>query len=273
MQDEKRFYVYVHRRKTDGRIFYVGKGSANRAWAMKRDYNPHWGRINKKHGTVVEICQYDMLEEDSFLLEGWLIAKFRHEGLILANLTDGGEGASGIKFSDEEIQKRRDRATGRRHSEETKEKLRVLMLGNQDCGTKGDLHPCYDSAIRHFIHADGLEYIGTSFGFAKEMSFPNSAVRKLVRDKFRTYLGWMIKGMEPRVLGRKKEKHHFWGRQAFENPVCKRDVMSFVNIDGTEFTGTRSEFYTRFNLHRSSVSGLFNGRLKSYRGWKINAHT
>ena len=48
------FYVYVHRTADTGRIFYVGKGTKNRAWT-KGSRNLHWRNIVNKHGYTVEI--------------------------------------------------------------------------------------------------------------------------------------------------------------------------------------------------------------------------
>lgn len=55
------FYVYLHRRATDGRVFYVGKGVSTRAW-RKDKRNQHWKNIVKKHGYIVEIVQDGMQE-------------------------------------------------------------------------------------------------------------------------------------------------------------------------------------------------------------------
>ena len=91
IQMENIYYVYIHTRNDTGVPFYVGKGHSNRAWSHYRS-NPHWKYIVNKHGFDVIISQGNMSEEDAFLLEMWLIAKFRHEGHILVNMTDGGEG-------------------------------------------------------------------------------------------------------------------------------------------------------------------------------------
>ena len=90
-----RFYVYIHTRNDTDEVFYVGKGSGKRAW-KKRSYNKWWTRVSEKHGYRVKIIQRNMSEDDAFLLEMWLIAKFRHEGVDLCNMTDGGEGSSGV---------------------------------------------------------------------------------------------------------------------------------------------------------------------------------
>lgn len=90
------YYVYVHSRQTDGTPFYVGMGSYGRAYensGSRRNFI--WHRINKKHGTIIDICQRDMSRNSALLLEMWLIAKFRNEGFRLANMTMGGEGTLG----------------------------------------------------------------------------------------------------------------------------------------------------------------------------------
>ena len=89
------YYVYLHRRMSDGRIFYVGKGSDKRAKDTLHR-NIVWKNIFAKHGRSIEFCQVGMVENDAHLLEMWLIAKLRHEGVFLANMTDGGEGLSGM---------------------------------------------------------------------------------------------------------------------------------------------------------------------------------
>src|SRR5574340_1057673 len=51
------FYTYVHLRKTDGKVFYVGKGQGSRAFFM-HNRNAHWGRVVAKHGIEVVIVAH-----------------------------------------------------------------------------------------------------------------------------------------------------------------------------------------------------------------------
>ena len=98
------YYVYLHRRASDGSIFYVGKGKGERYISLSKSERPNikWINVSNKHGVVAEIVQDGMSESDAFLLEMWLIAKFRHEGIDLSNMTDGGEGVSGYSWSQEQ---------------------------------------------------------------------------------------------------------------------------------------------------------------------------
>ncbi len=89
-----RHYVYVHRRASDGRIFYVGKGShPDRARASDRR-NRHWQAIVAKHGVVVEVVQHFETDALAQQCERDLIAWYGRAAL--ANMTDGGDGCAGL---------------------------------------------------------------------------------------------------------------------------------------------------------------------------------
>lgn len=96
------FYVYLHRRATDGRVFYVGKGKSKR-YASLKSRTAFWKNIVAKHGYTVEFVQRDIQEWYAFELEKELIAYYGRENLC--NLTDGGEGVSGVKWSEESRKK------------------------------------------------------------------------------------------------------------------------------------------------------------------------
>lgn len=99
-----KYFVYIHRRATDGRVFYVGKGCRYR---HKSTWNrsAHWHNIVNKHGYTIEIVENGMTEKDAFALEIDLIAKYKDHGLC--NRTIGGEGASGVIVSEETKAKHR----------------------------------------------------------------------------------------------------------------------------------------------------------------------
>lgn len=87
MQEDRRFYVYAHRRKTDGSIFYVGKGQGNRC-NVSFGRNPWWHHIAEKHGWEVEILAGNLTNKEAMAREKLEIAS--RKGLV--NLTTGGEG-------------------------------------------------------------------------------------------------------------------------------------------------------------------------------------
>lgn len=102
------FYVYVHRKQSDNNIFYVGKGKDYRAFS-KKSRNKHWHNIVNKHGLKVEVVLNNLTENQALNLEIELIKFYGLDNLC--NMTNGGDGVSGLK-----------------HSDKTKNKLRELSI-------------------------------------------------------------------------------------------------------------------------------------------------
>ena len=100
------FYVYLHRRLDTMGVFYVGKGSKDRAWMVSsrsRDKNSHWGNVAKKHGIYIEIVKDKLQEWYALELEIELIALYGRSDSKsgkLVNKTDGGESGLGIIFTE-----------------------------------------------------------------------------------------------------------------------------------------------------------------------------
>lgn len=131
------FYVYEHWRPDTGQCFYVGKGKANRAFYFKRGHNKHYTNIVQhltKLGLYVhvQIPHAHLFEADSLKLEIERIAYWRALGVVLVNLTDGGDGVSGYKSSPEKIEAHRQKILGKKkHTAEWKARARKRMLGKK----------------------------------------------------------------------------------------------------------------------------------------------
>lgn len=124
------FYAYLHCRP-DGTPFYVGKGNKNRLRRKNRPMNPHHTNIVKKYGVdnILIGAMECSTEEISFDLERGLIKRLRAMGVEIVNCTDGGEGCSGLRMSNEAKQKMRARKIGRKLSPEHIEKIRKSQIG------------------------------------------------------------------------------------------------------------------------------------------------
>lgn len=120
-----KYYVYVHKKATDNSVFYVGRGKLKRK-TSRQNRNLHWKHIVDKHGFYVEIIEENLSLEESNEKEIYWIKKYRDDGLVLANIADGGGGVSGRARTQEEKQRISKKLTGKPHSEEHKAK----MLGN-----------------------------------------------------------------------------------------------------------------------------------------------
>ncbi|MEI8286754.1 MAG: NUMOD3 domain-containing DNA-binding protein [Actinomycetes bacterium] len=118
------FYTYAHINKDTNKIFYIGKGAKNRYKSIARR-NKYWHNIVKKYGFNAEILAYWASEKEAFDHEMLLISCFKDMGYKLANMTDGGEGISGYKHSQENKLKMSKKTL----SKETKIKIGLAHLG------------------------------------------------------------------------------------------------------------------------------------------------
>jgi hypothetical protein len=127
------YYIYAYLRK-DGTPYYIGKGSGNRAWAdhKTRSGKPCGGIQRPEDNDYITLLETNLTELGAFALERryirWYGRKSNNTG-ILRNLTDGGDGISGWKHSEETKEKCRSGNIGKKRSEETKLKMRLAKLG------------------------------------------------------------------------------------------------------------------------------------------------
>jgi hypothetical protein len=90
--------VYEHRRNDNGNVFYIGIGFDKKRANTKKGRNKYWHNIVNKCGYTVNITHKDICKEEACSIEKYLISFWR-EALgknNLANITDGGEGMSGV---------------------------------------------------------------------------------------------------------------------------------------------------------------------------------
>lgn len=138
--DERKYYVYGYIRLDTNTYFYIGKGKDNRYLRLD-NRKQHFMNIYNKVECVVEILYNNLTEDEAFQLEvdtiydlvfneGYSIdikgIRKNTNGCHLVNCTWGGEGTSGlsIKQSQETINKRVAKNTGKKRTEEQKKKLR-----------------------------------------------------------------------------------------------------------------------------------------------------
>ena len=101
---ENKFYVYIHRRKSDGLPFYVGKGSDKRAW-ITGNRKSYWKSVVRKHGFTVEIVSWFSDEAEAYSAEVILIEELRSHGMPIVNFQSGGDRCSGWNHRKETISK------------------------------------------------------------------------------------------------------------------------------------------------------------------------
>jgi len=141
-------YVYLHKKKSDDELFYVGISKSNDDLYTRandiRKRSDFWKRLVKKYGFYVEIYKSNISWEEAKKIEIKLIKKHGRINLktgILCNLTDGGEGCIGFEITDayrEKLSKaskgkgkrfgKENHFYGKTHTKETRNKISEALL-------------------------------------------------------------------------------------------------------------------------------------------------
>jgi hypothetical protein len=118
--------VYIHIRKDKNEPFYVGIYENKYRPFEKTRRNDIWDKIVSKTEFDVKILQEGLTWDEACQMERDLIKQYGRINLntgILANLTDGGDGAVGLIRTEEHSRKISESQKGKIVSEETKSKV------------------------------------------------------------------------------------------------------------------------------------------------------
>lgn len=131
MTQECKYFVYSHVRQDKNEIFYIGMGTIQnkgnkyaRAFS-KYGRNKHWKRITNKTSYIVNIL-FEFIDIDSCKNKEIELIKLYGKvvnGGLLCNLTDGGDGMSGLLHSEKTKKLIGEKSKGRIHSLESRKKI------------------------------------------------------------------------------------------------------------------------------------------------------
>lgn len=202
--ETREYYIYLHITLSTNKVFYIGKGKGNR-YKSKQNRNKYWLNTVNKYGYYPLIYKDNLTEKEAFELEKELII-FYSTITNLTNLTDGGEGTSGYKYTEEQKKNCVDRF------------YRVL---------KENGHPFRNNKIYTIQNNITNEiFTGTIDEIAEKLNLKRATINVLVRGKIKSSNNWHMKGNEN-----------------FKKLPKDSTIFTFINHKTNDsFTGNRSEF-------------------------------
>jgi len=277
VNNENRYFVYcfVDTRKPGKYIFgdfqfdyepiYIGKGQGNRPQRHFTLYKTANTRFYSKLKSIMEgndrpeiiYINKDLTEIDAFKQEVYFIKLIGRieKGGTLTNLTDGGDGQSGFKFSDETRAKmsfdrtgEKNPMSGKHHSDEGKINISLSKKGSVS----------WRKGVK-----------GVSPETSKKMS--TSAKIRIQRD------GNPMEGKKHRSESIEKMKKNHIAKYGKDNPNFGRvysqdekttDTWKLTNIDGREeIVNNLTKFCKENGLNASCMREISYGTQKKHRGW------
>jgi len=154
--------VYLHKRKDNNEVFYIGIGKNEKRAYTKHKRTEYWQKITSKYGYFVEITHNSLIWEEACCIEKYLINFWRDNSASeICNFTDGGEGTLGFSLSENSRKKLSDTQKlrlsnkekhgmyGKKHTKESIEKNRNSNKGSNSIllGKLGNLHPRFGRKI------------------------------------------------------------------------------------------------------------------------------
>ena len=125
------FYTYVYLRE-DGTPYYIGKGKGDRAYSKRRK-----GVKRPRDEKRILILKKGLTEQEAFRHEKYMISVFGRKDLetgILLNRSDGGDGNSGYRHTEETKARISKTSSGRKLKPRTKihrERLSAALRGKK----------------------------------------------------------------------------------------------------------------------------------------------
>jgi hypothetical protein len=269
MKSERgKFYVYVHRKKSDGNVFYIGKGTGRR-FKSKEGRNQHWKNVAEKHGWEAEIIAFFLQERCAFSYERILISLIGMNNL--ANKTNGGEGVSGYKAPPEVRAKLSAARLGAKKSPEHAEKVAAWHRGKKRPeSTKKLISEKASERLsdprRHWHASENVKTwwheiygikIATHIEMSEDFDLSLEMLKRVESGSAFSYCGWKVAGVR-----NYSEKY---------GPNCNSfdpRVFVWAKPGESNFIGTRWDFASAKGIDKNSTYGIASGQTKTLKGWR-----
>lgn len=232
------YYVYAHRKASDGFVFYIGKGTGKRAWSSFQR-NEKWKKTVEVNGFWVDMIRENMPQCCALSLESATI--FATGKRYLCNIMNGGIGRNGWSHSEEA----RAKISAANKGKSITEKARLALRIN-------DGRPMSEEQKRKLsLRKKGIKLGPPSEETKRKISQSHMGLRPSKETLLK---------MSASKMGKKR------GR---ENPTYDHKIREFYKDNGDIFIGTRADFIDTFLLRPGCVSSIITGKQRSVKGWRL----
>lgn len=228
--DNNNFYVYEHWRLDRDECFYVGKGNGNRAYA-KNNRNVHWHNIVSKlerigSGYEIRLVATGLSEKEAFALEKERILFWRNI-VDLTNKTDGGEGVSGLEFTETHRKNLSIANSGKTLPEEQKKKISQALKGRKKpegfaeklSQKKKGIKPSEQARLKMSLShkgkrrplSDETKKKISLANTGKKASEEHKAKLRIARAKYNPALGHRVSDESKKIMSEKRKL--YWARK------------------------------------------------------------
>jgi len=186
--------VYRHIRLDKNEPFYIGITDKNKyRKSEKKGRNVIWKNIVNKTNYIIEVLLDDLTYEEAIEKEIEFIKLYGRIDIktgILANMTDGGEGAVGRKYTPSDTHKFNlsKSALGKKMSDESKRKMSI----NQKL-----------QILQFDLDGNFIKEFDGIIDAAKEMNGYSTNIMRCCQGKFKKAYGFIWKYKNPENHGRK----------------------------------------------------------------------
>lgn len=283
-----KYYVYSYTDPRTNEVFYIGKGSGDRCYRHLKETTENTDNVRKHKRIcqivsdglrpVITIIKDGLCENSAYEMEERLIRHYGRLGLdddgVLLNIC---------------VNNRPPDNTGRRHSEETRKKLRDAKRGNKN--------PMFGKETSEETKAKLREKLGGENNPFFRKQHP-AATRKIMGEKSRSFhtgrkhseatkekISTALKGKNvpdetrqaiARSLTGRKQTHHTVEKRRDKQigrprPSRKYEWEVIDPRGSRNFTRSLAAFAAEIGLNCQSLRNVENSE-KSYRGWRVVKH-
>lgn len=241
VNDDNRFFVYLHRRATDNKVFYVGKGTGRRNLS-RSGRNAHWHNVMRKHGIVQEIIFDGLSHQEALDLEADAIAEMTYFGEPLTNKNAGGTGFAGMRMP-EHVKEKIAKGVSDTFTPEKRMAYSSMITGRKlpnSARVKLSIRKRDHNKYRWENLSTGEVFEKTKFDMCRDHGMNQQDTIDLAAGRALHRGGWKIEGTLLRH---------------------ERDVRPVVDVStGRVFMASRFDLQKDFGVESSEASRLFSGK-------------